>query len=167
VLAEPVLTSMEDPAGLVLVPSASAGAALVGHVASSALRPARLGAVPRDAWLGSGIRPALGPAGIDVPALRPAATVAQTSNTGTSDATQRAKPATRWRTRAPSSPVPETAPLGTSAAPSAGGGSSSGGLPIFLALPFLVAVLDLARRVAIERIATPSGHRSRIPDTPG
>ena len=89
------------------------------------------------------------------------------SNPGTSEATQRAKPVTRWRTRAPSSPLPETAPLGASAAPSAGGGSSSGGLPIFLALPFLVAVLDLARRVAIERIATPSGHRSRIPDTPG
>ena len=168
VLAEPVLTSMEDPAELALVPSAGgAGAAQVGHGASSILRPARLGTFPRGAWLGSGIRPALGPAGIDVPELRPAGTVAQMSNPGTSEATQRAKPVTRWRTRAPSSPLPETAPLGASAAPSAGGGSSSGGLPIFLALPFLVAVLDLARRVAIERIATPSGHRSRIPDTPG
>jgi hypothetical protein len=28
-------------------------------------------------------------------------------------------------------------------------------------------VLDLARRVALERVATPSGHRSRMPDDPG
>jgi hypothetical protein len=28
-------------------------------------------------------------------------------------------------------------------------------------------LLDLARRVALERFATPSGHRSHIPDTPG
>ncbi len=42
-----------------------------------------------------------------------------------------------------------------------------GGLPIFLALPFLAAVLDLARRVALERVTWPSGHRRRPPDTPG
>ena len=57
--------------------------------------------------------------------------------------------------------------MGASAAASTGGGSSGGGLPVFLALPFLVALLDLARRVALERAASPSEHRSRMPDTPG
>jgi hypothetical protein len=52
-------------------------------------------------------------------------------------------------------------------APASVGGSSSGGLPLVLALPFLAAVLDMARRLALDRVATPSGHRSRVPDDPG
>ena len=56
---------------------------------------------------------------------------------------------------------------GTSVAPAGVGSSSSGGLPLVLALPFLVAVLDMARRLALDRVATPSGHRSRVPDDPG
>ncbi len=64
-------------------------------------------------------------------------------------------------------PHRQSAPMGASAAASTGGGSSGGGLPVFLALPFLVALLDLARRVALERAASPSEHRSRMPDTPG
>jgi hypothetical protein len=28
-------------------------------------------------------------------------------------------------------------------------------------------VLDMARRLALDRVATPSGHRSRVPDDPG
>ena len=56
---------------------------------------------------------------------------------------------------------------GTSVAPAGVGSSSGGGLPLVLALPFLVAVLDMARRLALDRVATPSGHRSRVPDDPG
>ena len=46
-------------------------------------------------------------------------------------------------------------------------GDPGGGLPIYLALPFLAAMLDLARRVALQRATWPSGHPWRIPDTPG
>ena len=56
---------------------------------------------------------------------------------------------------------------GTSVAPAGAGSSSSGGLPLVLALPFLAAVLDMARRRVLDRVATPSGHRSRVPDDPG
>ena len=81
---------------------------------------------------------------------------------------KRAKPAPRWRTPAPTTPAPAQAPPGTSAAAAGGGGSSGGGgLPFFLALPFVAAMLDLARRAALDRVATPSGHRSRMPDDPG
>lgn len=80
---------------------------------------------------------------------------------------RRHKPAPQWRMPAPTTPTPAQAPSGTSAAAAGAGGSSGGGLPLFLALPFVVAVLDLARRVALERVATPSGHRSRMPDDPG
>ena len=60
------------------------------------------------------------------------------------------------------------APAGATAAAAGGGGSSGGGgLPFFLALPFVAAMLDLARRVALDRVATPSEHRSRMPDDPG
>jgi hypothetical protein len=128
----------------------------------------RLGVAPRVAWQQPELsRPALGTHGLDAPVLRPAPAVAGAEAPEATPAAKRAKAAPRWRTKGPASPVPETAPSGTSAAPASGGGSSSGGLPIFLALPFLAALLDLARRVAIDRIATPSGHRSRIPDTPG
>jgi hypothetical protein len=56
---------------------------------------------------------------------------------------------------------------GTSVSAAGTGGSPGGGLPIFLALPFIAAMLDLARRVALERATWPSGHRRRVPDTPG
>jgi hypothetical protein len=80
----------------------------------------------------------------------------------------RAKPAPRWRSPAPTTPAPAQAPPGASAAAAVGGGSSGGGgLPFFLALPFVAAMLDLARRAALDRVATPSGHRSRMPDDPG
>jgi hypothetical protein len=65
-------------------------------------------------------------------------------------------------------PEPARAPAGASAAAAGGSGSSGGGgLPFFLALPFVAAMLDLARRVALDRVATPSEHRSRMPDDPG
>jgi len=80
---------------------------------------------------------------------------------------KREKPAPRWRRPAPTAPAPAQAPPGTSAAAASGGGSSGGGLPLFLALPFVVAMLDLARRTALERVASPSGHRSRMPENPG
>jgi hypothetical protein len=80
---------------------------------------------------------------------------------------KRAKPAPRWRKPAPATPPPAQAPPGASAAAAGGGGSSGGGLPFLLALPFAAAMLDLARRVALERVATPSGHRSRMPENPG
>jgi hypothetical protein len=63
--------------------------------------------------------------------------------------------------------MPAGVPSGASFAPATGGGSSGGGIPIFLALPFLAAMLDLARRVALDRTALPSGYRSRMPDDPG
>ena len=76
------------------------------------------------------------------------------------------KPAPRWRVPRPL-PIQETVPSGASIAPATGGGSSGGGIPIFLALPFLAAMLDLARRVTLDRVALPSGHRSRMPENPG
>ncbi len=85
----------------------------------------------------------------------------------TSGADTRKTPAPRWKAPAPPQPVPATAPSGASIAPASGGGSSGGGIPIFLALPFLAAMLDLARRVTLESVALPSGHRSRMPDDPG
>ncbi len=80
-----------------------------------------------------------------------------------------AKPAPSWKPSADANGarVPATTPTGASASAAGAGGSAGGGLPIFLALPFLVAVLDLARRVALERVTWPSGHRARMPDTPG
>jgi hypothetical protein len=57
---------------------------------------------------------------------------------------------------------------GVSAAAAGGGGGSSGsGLPVLLILPFVAALLDLARRVALEHATWPSGHRRRVPDRPG
>ena len=166
-VAEPALPWME---GFVEVPTASP---ILGREQPAPLAPAsgfapRLGVAPRIAWQQPELsRPALGRHGLDAPVLRPAPSGAGSEAREVTPAAKRAKAAPRWRTKGPASPAPETAPSGTSAAPSSGGGSSSGGLPIFLALPFLAALLDLARRVAIDRIATPSGHRSRIPDTPG
>jgi hypothetical protein len=166
-VVEPALAWTE---GSVELPTASP---ILGGEEPARLDPSpgfvpRLGVAPRIAWQQPGLsRPALGTHGLDAPVLRPAPSVAGAAAREVTPAAKRAKAAPRWRTKGPASPVPETAPSGTSAAPSSGGGSSSGGLPIFLALPFLAALLDLARRVAIDRIATPSGHRSRIPDTPG
>ena len=82
------------------------------------------------------------------------------------DASPRTRPAPSWKPSA-ARHAPAAAPSGASASAAGAGGSSGGGLPIFLALPFLVAVLDLARRVALERATWPSGHRRRMPDTPG
>jgi hypothetical protein len=74
------------------------------------------------------------------------------------------------RPRAPHAPsrAPVISVSGVSASAAAGGGGSSGsGLPLLLALPFVAALLDLARRVALEHAALPSGHRRRAPDRPG
>lgn len=76
------------------------------------------------------------------------------------------RPGSRWRAPRPQ-PLPETAPPGASAAPATSGGSSGGGIPIFLALPFLAAILDLAGRVVLAGVALPSGYRSRVPERPG
>ena len=64
-------------------------------------------------------------------------------------------------------PVSPTPLSGASAAAASSGGSSGSGLPFLLALPFVAAMLDLARRVAFERATWPSGHRRRVPDKPG
>jgi hypothetical protein len=89
-----------------------------------------------------------------------------TAQAGAQRAATRADPTPRWR-RPLQAPLDRaSAPTGATASAAAGGGSS-GGLPIFLALSLLVTVLDLARRVAPERVAWPSGHRAPIPDTPG
>jgi hypothetical protein len=86
---------------------------------------------------------------------------------GSSGMTTDSHPAPRWKAPAPGERVPATTPSGASVAPAAGGGSSGGGIPIFLALPFLAAMADLARRVTLDRVALPSGHRSRVPEDPG
>ena len=76
------------------------------------------------------------------------------------------KRAPRWRAPLPG-PVPAQVTSGASFAPATGGSSSGGGIPVFLALPFLAAMLDLARRVTLDRVSLPSGHRSRVPEDPG
>jgi hypothetical protein len=72
--------------------------------------------------------------------------------------------------RAPHEPsrAPVISVSGVSAGAAAGGtGGSGSGLPLLLALPFVAALLDLARRVALEHATWPSGHRRRVPDRPG
>ncbi|HET8742697.1 MAG TPA: hypothetical protein VFM41_08750 [Gaiella sp.] len=54
-----------------------------------------------------------------------------------------------------------------SAAAVGGGSSPGGGVPFLLALPFVAVLLDLARRVALDRATWPSGLRRRDPDPPG
>jgi hypothetical protein len=74
------------------------------------------------------------------------------------------------RPREPHAPsrTPVISVSGVSASAAAGGAGSSGsGLPLLLALPFVAALLDLARRVALEHAALPTGHRRRAPDRPG
>ena len=107
-----------------------------------------------------------------VPAVAAAAfaAVAAASSPASQEAAPRSRPrpSPRWTpSEGPSPRAPATAPSGASAASAAGGGGSSGGLPVFLALPFVAVLLDLARRVALERATWPSGHRRRVPDTPG
>jgi hypothetical protein len=64
--------------------------------------------------------------------------------------------------------APAVSTSGVSAAAASGGGGSSGsGLPVLLLLPFVAALLDLARRVALEHATWPTGHRRRAPDRPG
>jgi hypothetical protein len=107
-------------------------------------------------------------AALGTPGVRGVVATANTVSKGAHDAGPDAKPAPRWR--APSRPAPtqETAPSGTSASAATGsGGSSGGGIPIFLALPFLAAMLDLARRVMLDRVTLPSGSRGRVPERPG
>ena len=68
---------------------------------------------------------------------------------------------------APDPKLPMSPVSGTSVSAAGTGGSPGGSLPIFLALPFIAVMLDLARRVALERATWPSGHRRRAPATPG
>lgn len=75
--------------------------------------------------------------------------------------------ASHWRLPEPRGTDIGRVSSGATVTPAGPGGSASSGLPLFLALPFLAAVLDMARRLALERVATPSGHRSRIPHDPG
>ena len=91
------------------------------------------------------------------------------ASTGTRHDPRKAKAVPR---RTPSRSAPDQklpmSPVSSTSVSAAGtGGSPGGGLPIFLALPFIAAMLDLARRVALERATWPSGHRRRVPDTPG
>jgi hypothetical protein len=66
--------------------------------------------------------------------------------------------------RDPSAPTPISS---VSAAAVGGGGSPGPGLPFLLAIPIVAALLDLARRVALQRGTWPSGHRRRAPERPG
>ena len=144
---------------------AGPGSGTPGLTAVGPIRVGPISGVGMGAWA-SGIGSRLAPAIVGA-AGGPSAIAAAATSSKRSDTRGRAKPAPHWRTPVPASPAPESAPMGASAAASTGGGSSGGGLPVFLALPFLVALLDLARRVALERAASPSEHRSRMPDTPG
>ena len=144
---------------------AGPGSGTPGLTAVGPIRVGPISGVGMGAWA-SGIGSRLAPAIVGA-AGGPSAIAAAATSSKRSDTRGRAKPAPHWRTPVPASPAPESAPMGASATASTGGGSSGGGLPVFLALPFLVALLDLARRVALERAASPSEHRSRMPDTPG
>ncbi len=66
----------------------------------------------------------------------------------------------------PAPGAPTTIPS-VSAAAVGGGGSPGPGLPFLLMLPIVAALLDLARRVALQRGTWPSGHRRRAPERPG
>jgi len=92
---------------------------------------------------------------------------AATGSSGSRGHGKAAAKVARWRPPAPQPGGITRVSSGTSVAPASVGGSSSGGLPLVLALPFLAAMLDMARRLALDRVATPSGHRSRVPDDPG
>jgi hypothetical protein len=99
--------------------------------------------------------------------LRPTADPTAMSGAASPTHSRDARPAPRARLPAEVPRERVSAPAGATASAAPGGGSSGGGLPIFLALPFVAAVFDLARRAALGRVAWPSGHRARIPDTPG
>ena len=81
--------------------------------------------------------------------------------------TKKTKNLPRWRLLDPQTAPHTSSPGVPSAAPAGAGGAAGGGLPIILALPFIAALLDLARRVVLERMTWPSGHSSRMPDRPG
>jgi len=153
---------------IVELPLVSPGFSRVGPSQPGGLGIARL---PRLAI--PGLAPWLAPATLSVSGLDEqgveaiegrAATV---EKSGGSRDSGKPRPAPRWKAPAPAQPPPASLTSGTSAAPASGGGSSGGGIPIFLALPFLAVMLDLARRVALDRVALPSGHRSRMPENPG
>jgi hypothetical protein len=160
----PALSLVEGPVELPVVPGLG-GAGATWLAGPGRVRRGAIADLRRGVW-GPGIVPRLvsGPLGA---AARSSSIGTSASSSKSSDSRTHAKPAPRWRTPVPRSPAPESAPLGASAAAATTGGSSSGGLPLFLALPFLVALLDLARRVVLDRAASPSEHRSRIPDNPG
>ena len=81
---------------------------------------------------------------------------------------ERDRPAPRWQPASDLPPAGGSAPTSGATAAAAGPGSTPGvGLPTFLALLLFAAVLDLARRVALDRVMLPSGHWRRPPDTPG
>jgi hypothetical protein len=81
---------------------------------------------------------------------------------------ERTRPAPRWKPVTNAPRPGRSAPGSGATATVAGPGTAGGlGLPIFLALLILAVVLDLARRVALERVTLPSGHWRRPPDTPG
>jgi hypothetical protein len=137
------------------------------------------GLLPGAAGIGI-VRPALGALRPDAATL-PLATVAirpwstqgvfgpsaERRARSRSDGAAARKTAPRWTRSGGIRGSITTQSSGTSVAPAGAGGSSSGGLPLVLALPFLAAVLDMARRLALDRVATPSSHRARVPDDPG
>jgi hypothetical protein len=161
----PELSLVEGPVELPLVLPGLGGAGATWLTGPGLVRRGAIADLRRGVWV-PGIVPRLvsGPLGA---AARSSSIDTGASSSNASDSRTHAKPAPRWRTPVPRSPASESAPLGASAAAATAGGSSSGGLPLFLALPFLVALLDLARRVVLDRAASPSEHRSRMPDNPG
>jgi len=159
---------MEDvvsPAGAGIGPGFLAPTVAGGRERIPAARRARLGAVPR--WeVGVVASPGVAWWQRD-PTPASTATPSAHGPTAQAAAEKSIRPAPRWRAPRETPLGHATAPLGASATAASAGGSSGGGLPFFLALPFVVALLDLARRVAFDRAASPSEHRDRIPETPG
>ena len=154
-------------------------------LAPAAPKPGLLGSLGATGLpAGAGLRAAWAEGGTARPYADAAALARETAAAWAADGSQPARPtaslpaaspaeskpvasAPRWRPPLPEPAVP--APLsGVSAAAATGGGGSSGtGLLFLLALPFVAALLDLARRVALEHATWPPGHRRRPPDRPG
>jgi len=183
-IAEPALTAVvtgdtTDTSALLApssAPVASPSATIPGPLFAAPPR-AVAGALPADGgWMyGSPALDAPRPAGASDPTATfdpqsawHAVAPAQTASAPTAEPARPTEAAPRQRPPLPDR-VPAVSASGVSAAAAAGGGggSSGSGLPALLMLPFVAALLDLARRVALEHATWPSGHRRRAPDRPG
>jgi hypothetical protein len=167
----PVLDPVEASDASAGPVSATPFAAPVAPIGEPAMRTNRLG------LRAGGFR------GFRIP-MAPVVGFAPTTRSAVDAAWRASSPASSHGSKAPARPpeatprprashAPAKAPVisvsGVSASAAAGGtgGSSGSGLPLLLTLPFVAALLDLARRVALEHATWPTGHRRRVPERPG